>query len=129
MDRSSSAHWFYVWGLKGRYDEPTAKAEANLERMNEHSRELYRQECVKLVEMINKNVPAGHPTLYVPDVKFNRFIGEFARQPYSVTGELLNEKVYAEHLKEMLPQLEDVALVNEIQSVEKQWISPKGSIQ
>ena len=58
MDRSSSAHWFYVWGLKGRYDEPTAQAEANLERMNEHGRELYRQECIKLVDMINKNVRA-----------------------------------------------------------------------
>ena len=32
---------------------------ANLERMNEHSRELYHEECVKLVDMINKNVPAG----------------------------------------------------------------------
>jgi hypothetical protein len=129
VDRSSSAHWFYVWGLKARYDEPTAKAEANLERMNEHSRELYRQECVKLVEMINKNVSAGQTQLYVPDVKFNRYIGEYARQPYSVSGELLSEKAYAEHLKEMLPQPEDVALVNEIQSVEKQWISAKGSIQ
>jgi benzoyl-CoA 2,3-epoxidase subunit B len=129
VDRSSSAHWFYVWGLKGRYDEPTAQAEANLERMNEHSRELYRQECVKLVDMINKNVPAGHEKLYVPDVKFNRYIGEYGRQPYSVTGELLSEKAYEEHLREMLPQPEDVALVNEIQSLEKEWISPKGAIQ
>ena len=129
VDRSSSAHWFYVWGLKGRYDEPTATAEANLERMNEHSRELYRQECVKLVEMINKSVPEGKAKLYVPDVKFNRFIGEHARKPYSVTGEMLKEEKYAEHLKEMLPQPEDVALVCDIQSVEKQWISPKGSFQ
>jgi hypothetical protein len=129
VDHSSSAHWFYVWGLKGRYDEPTANAEADLARMNEHSRELYRQECVKLVDMINKNVPAGHTPLYVPDVKFNRFIGEHAKKPYSVTGELLSEQAYAEHLKEMLPQPEDLALVNEIQAVEKQWISAKGSIQ
>jgi len=129
VDRSSSAHWFYVWGLKGRYDEPTAQAEANLERMNEHSRELYRQECVKLVEMINKNLPAGQPRLYVPDVKFNRYIGEHACQPYGVTGELLRASAYEEHLKEMLPQPEDLALVNEIQSIEKEWISPKGSIQ
>jgi len=65
----------------------------------------------------------------VPDVKFNRYIGEYGRQPYSVTGELLREKAYEEHLREMLPQPEDVALVNEIQNVEKQWISAKGSIQ
>jgi hypothetical protein len=62
-------------------------------------------------------------------VKFNRYIGEHARKPYSVTGELLSEKEHEEHLKEMLPQPEDLALVNEIQSYEKQWISPKGSIQ
>ena len=97
--------------------------------MNEHSRELYYQECIKLVEMINKNVPAGQPQLYVPDFKFNRFIGEHARKPYSVHGELLGEAAYAEHLKEMLPQPEDVTLVGEIQSVEKQWIAAKGSIQ
>jgi len=48
---------------------------------------------------------------------------------YSVTGELLSEKAYAEHLKEMAPQPEDVAVVNEIQSFEKQWLSAKGSIQ
>jgi benzoyl-CoA 2,3-epoxidase subunit B len=129
VDRSSSAHWFYVWGLKGRYDEPTATMEANLERMNEHSRELYRQECVKLVDMINKNVQPGHEKLYVPDVKFNRNIGEYARQPYSVTGELLSEAAYKEHLKEMLPQPEDLVTVAEIQQYEKQWISAKGSIQ
>jgi hypothetical protein len=29
----------------------------------------------------------------------------------------------------MLPQEEDVKLVNEIQAVEEQWISAKGSIQ
>ena len=129
VDRSSSAHWFYVWGLKGRYDEPTARAAANLEHMNEHSRELYRQECVKLVDMINKNVPAGHQQLYVPDVKFNRFIGEYAKKPYSVTGELLSESAYAQHLQEMLPQPEDVEAVAEIQKFEKQWIAGKASIQ
>lgn len=129
VDHSSSAHWFYVWGLKGRYDEPTANGPASLDRMNEHSRKLYHEECVKLVEMINKNIPAGQPRLYVPDVKFNRFIGEFARQPYSVTGELLSLEAHAEHLREMLPQPEDLALVGEIQSTEKSWIAPKGAIQ
>ena len=129
VDNSSSAHWFYVWGLKGRFDEPTAKQEADLARMNEHNRELYRQECLKLVEMINKNIPEGQPKLYVPDMKFYRHIGEYANQAYSVTGKLLSEPDYAEHLREMLPQEEDVKLVNEIQAVEPKWIAPKGSIQ
>ncbi len=62
-------------------------------------------------------------------MKFNRYIGEHARKPYSVTGELLPEKGYEEYMKEMLPQPEDVALVGEIEALEKQWISPKGAIQ
>jgi benzoyl-CoA 2,3-dioxygenase component B len=129
VDHSSSAHWFYVWGLKGRYDEPQAKQPVNLERMNEHSRELYHLECKKLIDQINKNVPAGQDPLYVPDIKFNRYIGEFASQPYSVQGELLGDRAYRDHLREMLPHAEDVQLVNEIQAVEPKWIAPKGSIQ
>ena len=31
-----------------------------------------------------------------PDLKFHRAIGEFAGQPYSVTGELLSPEGYAE---------------------------------
>jgi benzoyl-CoA 2,3-dioxygenase component B len=129
VDRSSSAHWFYVWGLKGRYDEPQAKQEADLEHMNEHSRELYHQECLKLIEQVNKHVPAGQPKLYVPDLKFNRHIGEFASQPYSATGELLSPREYEDHLLEMLPQPEDVKLVSEIQANEPKWIAPKGTME
>ncbi len=129
VDHSSSAHWFYVWGLKGRYDEASTQSEVQLDRMNEHSRALYHEECVKLVDMINKNVPAGHQKLYVPHVRFNRYIGEHARKPYSVTGELMDEREYAEYLKEMLPQAEDVQLVGEIEAAEKQWIAAKGAIQ
>jgi len=97
--------------------------------MNEHSRELYLQECKKLVEMINKNIQPGQTPLYVPSIRFNRSIGEFAKQPYDVSGELVSPREYEQHIREALPQEEDVKLVNEIQSIEKQWISPKGSIQ
>jgi len=126
VDHSNSAHWFYVWGLKGRYDEPQAKEAPDLEHMNEHNRYLYYLECCKLMEQINKSVPPGQPKLYVPDLKFNRHIGEFANQPYSVTGELLSEREHAEYLREMLPQPEDVKLVNEIQATEPKWIAEKG---
>ncbi len=124
VDHSSSAHWFYVWGLKGRFDEPTA-GDVDLGRMNEHSRTLYHMECQKLIEQINKSIPEGQPKLYLPDMKFNRFIGEFARQPYSVTGELMSEEAFKEYAKRHLPQPEDVALVNEIQATEPKWIAPK----
>jgi benzoyl-CoA 2,3-dioxygenase component B len=125
VDHSSSAHWFYVWGLKGRFDEPSAKEEADLGNMNDHNRKLYHLECQQLINMINKSIPAGQPKLYVPDMKFNRRIGEFANQPYSVTGELLSEKEYAQHIHEVLPQPEDIKLVMDIQANEAKWIAPK----
>ena len=62
----------------------------------------------------------------MPDLKFNRHIGEFADKPYSVTGELLSEKEYEQHIKEVLPQPEDIKLVNDIQANEPKWIAPKG---
>lgn len=128
VDQSSSAHWFYVWGLKGRYDEAQTQQEAELGHLNEHNRHLYHQECQRLIDQINKHVPAGQPKLYVPDLKFNRHIGEFANQPYSVTGELLSPEAFVEHCKEMLPMAEDIKLVNEIQVVEPKWVAPKGNM-
>ena len=129
VDQSSSAHWFYVWGLKGRYDEAQNQQTADLGHMNEHNRKLYYEECLKLIEQINKHVPAGQTKLYVPDLKFNRHIGEFANQPYSVTGELLSPEKYSEHVKEVLPQEDDVKLVMDIQSTEPKWVAPKGSME
>src|SRR5256884_49018 len=46
-DNSSSAHWAYVWGLKGRYDERENAQEPDKAKLNEYARELYRQEVVK----------------------------------------------------------------------------------
>jgi benzoyl-CoA 2,3-dioxygenase component B len=125
VDHSSSAHWFYVWGLKGRFDEPNAKAEADLGNMNDYNRHLYHKECQQLIDLINKSIPAGQPKLYVPDMKFNRHIGAHANQPYSVHGELLSEKEYEQHLKDVLPHPEDVRLVMDIQANEPKWIAPK----
>jgi len=125
VDHSSSAHWFYVWGLKGRYDEPRNQHEADLGRINEHSRELYHEECRQLVEQINKHVPAGEPKLYVPDLKFNRRIGEWAGKRYCVHGTLLDEKAHAEHLAEVLPGEADLKLLADIEAAEPKWIAPK----
>ena len=38
-DSSSSAEWFYVWGLKGRYDERPAAGDPDQAHLNELSRE------------------------------------------------------------------------------------------
>src|SRR5438045_9157779 len=61
-DNSSSAHWAYVWGLKGRYDErenPTngGGAEPDKSKLNEMARGLDRQEIVKLVERRQVIIP------------------------------------------------------------------------
>jgi benzoyl-CoA 2,3-epoxidase subunit B len=129
VDHSSSAHWFYVWGLKGRYDEAQTQQDVDLARMNEHNRELYYQECLKLIDQINKYVPAGQPKLYVPDLKFNRHIGEFADMSYSVTGELLDPRNHEEYMREMVPQPEDLDLLSSIQAVEPKWVSAKGVME
>src|SRR5437879_11220532 len=50
-DNSSSAHWAYVWGLKGRYDERESggggDGGADKGKANELARNRYREQIVK----------------------------------------------------------------------------------
>src|SRR5579863_1377454 len=77
-DHSSSAHWAYVWGIKGRYDEPKNDTEADLDDLNDYNRNLYRDECAGLVQRISSCQGEGCETLYAPHIKFNRNIGKWA---------------------------------------------------
>ena len=113
-DHSSSAHWTYVWGLKGRYDEHDAQGPAEKDRLNELARAHFLAECQKLVDGLNQHIPKDQPRLFVPDLKFRRSIGEFAWKPYSIKGELLSPQEYQKHLAEVLPGPEDERLLNEI---------------
>src|SRR5207253_2481476 len=81
-DNSSSAHWAYVWGLKGRYDERENQIEPDKAKLNELSRDLYRQEITKLVERLNMFIPDRDRWLRMPDTRFNRKIGVYAHQRY-----------------------------------------------
>ncbi len=128
VDRSNSAHWFYVWGLKGRYDEPNARPDADLGELNDYSRRLYYQECRKLIDQINKHVPEGQTKLFVPDIKFNRHIGQWAGESYDVHGEPVDPEKYTQYLSEVLPGPEDVKLVMDIQENEPKWVAPKGAM-
>jgi benzoyl-CoA 2,3-dioxygenase component B len=121
-DHSSSAHWAYVWGLKGRFDEHEAGVVADKDKLNDLARSLYLAECAKLIEQLNELVPKDHPKLYAPDLKFNRSIGEYVGKPFSVTGELLSIDAYQAHLKEVLPTAADEELLNEIIK-EKNWVA------
>jgi benzoyl-CoA 2,3-dioxygenase component B len=114
VDNSSSAYWFYVWGLKGRYDEGSTDLAPDRDRLNELSRDHYLKEVRGLMDALNKLIPEDRPKLTLPDAKFHRSIGEFAEKTYDVHGNLLSPESYAEHLREVLPGPEDKVRLAEI---------------
>ena len=114
VDASSSAYWFYVWGLKGRYDEGKTDLPADRDRLNELSRQHYMKEVVGLMEALNKLVPEGQPKLTLPDVKFHRSIGEYADKKFSIHGEPLTAEAYEKHIYDVLPNAEDKTRLSEI---------------
>ncbi|MBI4394002.1 MAG: phenylacetate-CoA oxygenase subunit PaaI [Euryarchaeota archaeon] len=124
-DNSGSAHWAYVWGIKGRYNETEAAEEAKKDELNDTARRLYRQEIVELMEKINALVKPGERRLSIPDIKFHRKIGRHKTETWSVTGERLSEKEYEQHLMEVLPSDEDERKLAEIFKSDD-WIAPKG---
>ena len=125
-DHSSSAHWAYVWGIKGRYDEPLSTKEAELDDLNDYNRHLYRDEVRGLIERLNHVLAAGQKRLYAPDIKFNRAIGRWAGQKFDPeTGEPLEDKEYEQQLNRFLPTVEDKKLLLEIIANEKNWIVAK----
>ncbi len=123
-DHSSSAHWAYVWGIKGRYNERAAGEEADKEHLNETSRELYRQEAVRLTDLLNKSIPEDQPKLQVPALKFNRKIGQYAGQHFNVRGEPLSAEEYEKYLPTVLPSEQNDKMLQTIFK-EKDWIVPK----
>jgi benzoyl-CoA 2,3-epoxidase subunit B len=124
-DRSSSAHWAYTWGLKGRYDERENGMEPDKAHLNEDSRELYRQEIVKLVERLNTVISDCDRRLKVPDKKFNRKIGEWADRTFTVDGEpIAGRAEYETYLTTVLPQPEHYAGIHALQR-EPAWIEER----
>ena len=121
-DHSSSAARFYRWGFKGRFDEATASAPPkDLDRLNEEARNLYYKEDRQIIDSLNSLIPEGKPKLRAPDPRFNRQIGDYAGKPYGVDGNLLSEKEYQEHLKKVLPGIEDLRILDTIFK-EKHWL-------
>jgi benzoyl-CoA 2,3-epoxidase subunit B len=125
-DNSSSAHWAYVWGIKGRYDEAQNRAEVKLDDLNDYNRYLYHKEVAGLIERFNTVLKPGQPKLYAPHIKFNRAIGRWAGQKFHAqTGEPVDDKSYEQHLEEWMPSAEDKKLLLEIIANEKKWIVTK----
>jgi len=121
QDESSSAHWAYLWGLKGRYDEQLYDEPADMSKLNELSRTTFFKEVSALVDALNHHVPEDQPKLRIPDDKFRRNIGQYAGMTYSVTGEKLSPEAYEKHLKEVMPTPEDDQFVIGLEK-EKVWI-------
>ena len=125
-DHSSSAHWAYVWGIKGRYDEPKNEQAADLDDLNDYNRQSLSRRSGGPDRPLQHFLKAGQPKLYAPHIKFNRNIGRWAGQKFHAeTGEALDDSGYEQHLKEYLPSAEDKKLLLDIISNEKKWIAPK----
>jgi len=120
-DHSSSAHWSYVWGLKGRFNEDEAQVPAQKDKLNDLARDLYLAECRTLMDQLNQLIPEGQPKLYAPHLKFNRTIGEYLGKTYSVDGELLSPEAYKKHISEVLPNADDERILSKIMR-EKDWV-------
>lgn len=126
VDHSNSAHWFYVWGLKGRFDESQAGPLENPDTLNELARQQYRQEVDEMLGALNRLLPDDQTPLASPDHRFHRSVGDFAGKPYSTSGELLPEERYAAHLAQVLPTAADKIMMDDI-AKEPGWILPVGS--
>ena len=125
-DHSSSAHWSYVWGIKGRYDEPKNETAPDLDDLNDYNRNLYREEVAGLISRFNNNLSPGTEPLYTPHIRFNRVIGKWAGQKFHPqTGEPVGDGEYAQQVNSWLPTDEDKKQLVEIIKNEKNWIAEK----
>ena len=128
-DSSTSAHWAYVWGVKGRWDERKkldGGIDVDKEVLNEESRGHYHEEIVREVQKLNGYLPEDSGvTLFVPHENFHRDIGAFGGKNCYTNGELFEgtDEEYAEYLKTVLPTSEDEEALKEI--FKQQWIEDK----
>ena len=128
VDASSSAHWAYVWGIKGRWDERKkleAGLQVNKETLNEESRGHYHDEIVKEVEKLCSYLPEGSPSLYVPHENFNRDIGVAKRQKFTVEGNAFDgtEEEWEIYLETVLPTGQDEIDLKEL--FKQEWVANK----
>lgn len=123
-DHSSSAQWAYAWGIKGRVDEDKVQEAPDREHLNERARSQFYDEVHKTVDMVNAVNPAA-AKLYVPDMRFNRKIGEFKEQRWSVDGRRLTEQEWPAYAATVLPTPQDDTILTEYFK-NPAWIAPKG---
>ena len=128
VDASSSAHWAYVWGVKGRWDErkkQNAGIEVNKEVLNEEGRGHYHDEIVREVEKLCGYLPEGVEKLYVPHENFNRDIGATKGSNFNVDGTPFegSDEDWQAYLHEVMPRKQDEIDLKEL--FNQEWIANK----
>jgi benzoyl-CoA 2,3-dioxygenase component B len=121
QDHSSTAHWGYLWGLKGRYDEHLFDGPPEMDEINAVSRGQYHREVQAIIDGLNRNIGPEQPKLFIPDEKFNRNIGDYAGKTYTVSGEPIEPEKYEAYKKEILPSKEDEQFIINLEK-DKGWI-------
>jgi benzoyl-CoA 2,3-dioxygenase component B len=123
VDNSSSAHWAYVWGLKGRFDEEENPEPAKRDALNDYARRLYKEDVDKHIAALNAVLPKDGPKLVTPDFKFNRAIGDHAGQHFTVTGEPVEASRYPEYIESATPNRADRELLSSLFK-RTDWVAP-----
>ncbi len=128
VDASSSAHWSYVWGIKGRWDERKKLEngdEVIKETLNEEARGHYHDEIALEVEKLNGYLPEGATKLYVPHENFYREIGAFKRQKFTVERIKFegSDEEWTTYIHEYLPTAQDEEDLKELFKLE--WVAEK----
>jgi benzoyl-CoA 2,3-dioxygenase component B len=125
IDQSESARRAYTWGIKGRVDENRTEEFADKDHLNERARSQFYDDCKKTIDYVNAVNPAEEK-LYMPDIRFNRKIGAYAGQHWSVSGQKLTLQESQAHASAALPNARDEELLKEYFKVPS-WIAPKRS--
>jgi hypothetical protein len=122
-DDSTSAQWAYVYGIKGRYDERESSDDADRAHLNEASRELYFQELRDEMRRISQARKEGEPELFIPSDKFNRGIGKYSAERYTLEGDDFegSDDDWQAYLDDVLPtDADEERLMNEY--MQEEWI-------
>ncbi len=128
VDESSSAHWAYVWGIKGRWDERKkleGDIEVDKETLNEEARGHYHDEIEGEIQKLNGYLPEGAAPLYIPHENFNREIGAMKGKRFFTDGTEFtgSDDEWTTYVREHLPTPEDEAAL--IDLFKQQWVAEK----
>jgi len=128
VDESSSAHWAYVWGIKGRWDERKkleGDIEVDKETLNEEARGHYHDEIEGEIQKLNGYLPEGAARLYIPHENFNREIGAMKGKRFFTDGTEFtgSDDEWTTYVREHLPTPEDEAALVDL--FKQQWVAEK----